>query len=108
MDLYLLDPLGLAAPDPRLVDAGWARAIREGPMTVDQVLARGLAAMLDEDRAEEMARDPILYARAHRPRRLVDALLTKSATPLAISRRGRNRPDAGRIHHALWRILGRR
>jgi hypothetical protein len=75
VDVYPLDPLGLAEPDPRLVDRGWARAINRGlPLTVDQALAKGLQAMLDEDEAEELAADPIAYAAARRPRRLIDVL----------------------------------
>jgi hypothetical protein len=61
-----IDPLGLHKPDP--VDAGWMRRIRHGPMTVDQVLARGLAEMLDQDDAEERQRDPVRYASARRMR----------------------------------------
>lgn len=38
MDLHPLDSLGLQ----RQANAGWAQAIRHGPLTVDQVLARGL------------------------------------------------------------------
>ena len=42
-------------PDPAA--RGWARAIRRGPVTVDQALGRGLLSMLEEDRAEAEARN---------------------------------------------------
>ena len=51
------------------VDDGWKRAIRRGPVTVDQALARGLQAMLEEDEAERHQRDPLMYAQAQRQRR---------------------------------------
>jgi hypothetical protein len=65
-----VDPLGLHRPDP--VDAGWIRRIRSGPVTVQQALGRGLAAMLEEDERE----DPVAYARVQRqPRNLLGRLL---------------------------------
>jgi hypothetical protein len=64
-----IDPLGLRRPDP--VDAGWVRRIRSEPLTIDQALARGLAAMLDEDDEERRQCDPLAYVRAQRQRRNV-------------------------------------
>jgi hypothetical protein len=67
MELHPLDPLGLARPDP--ADAGWTQAIRRGePLSAEQVLGRGLQAMLDEDQAEAERADPIAYAAAQRRR----------------------------------------
>lgn len=68
MELHPLDPLGLNRPDP--VDAGWARRIRHGPMTIDQVLARGLSDMLDEDEAERRRADPFTFVTGPRRRSL--------------------------------------
>jgi hypothetical protein len=62
-------------PQPAPVDTGWARAIRHGPMTVEQVLDRARAEMAEQDRQEAMAADPVAWLRAHRPRRLIDRLL---------------------------------
>jgi hypothetical protein len=59
------------------VDRGWARAIRRGPVTVDQALAAGLARMLDEDAAERRQRDPVAWARAPRRRTLLARLLCR-------------------------------
>lgn len=75
MDLYPLDPLGLAVRGP--VDEGWARSIRHGPSTIPEVLARGLVErMTAEDEAEAYRADPLTYVRARRPRRrLIDRLL---------------------------------
>lgn len=71
MELY---PLVL--PDlPETVQRGDARRISHGPLSVEQVLGRGLQQMLDEDQAERQAADPVAWARAHRPRRLIDRLL---------------------------------
>ena len=70
----LIDPLGLARPDP--AERGWAHAIHRGPRTVAEVLAAASAAMDAEDEAAGRARDPIAWARARRPRsRLIDRLL---------------------------------
>ncbi len=74
MDLY---PLEL--PDlPKAVQRGEMRRISHGPLSIEQVLGRGLQQMLDEDQAEEQARDPLLWARAHQPRRLIDRLLGRT------------------------------
>jgi hypothetical protein len=67
MELYPLDPLGLARPDP--VDTGWARRISQGPRTVEEVLRAASAAMDAQDEAEAYARDPIRYVAAQRRRR---------------------------------------
>lgn len=76
MDLYPIDPLGLyRQPRPGPVDDGWARRIRQGPRTVEQILADASRAMDEQDRREAMAADPIAWAWAHRPRRLIDRLL---------------------------------
>ncbi|HEY2306956.1 MAG TPA: hypothetical protein VGI05_13840 [Streptosporangiaceae bacterium] len=50
MDAYRL-PVD-AAMQASPVDAGWARSIREGPKTVEQVLRRASAAMDAQDEAE--------------------------------------------------------
>ena len=71
MELYPLVPPDL----PRPVESGWARSIRRGPRTLDEVLASARAEMDEQDRREEMERDPIAYVRAHRPSRLLDRLL---------------------------------
>lgn len=74
MELHRLPIDAELRPDP--VDTGWVRWISRGPSTVGQVLERGRQAMLAEDEAEEYARDPLAYVRAHRPRRrLIDRLL---------------------------------
>jgi hypothetical protein len=67
----------LIPPDlPQLMRQGEARRISHGPSTIGEVLDRARLAMDEEDRREEMERDPIAYARAHRPRRcLLDRLL---------------------------------
>jgi hypothetical protein len=59
------------------VGRGWAQAIRHGPMTIEQVLARGWSAMLDEDDAERRARDPFAYIPAPRRRRSLLARLLR-------------------------------
>lgn len=57
-------------PDlPNAVQRGEVRRVSHGPLTVDQVLGRGLQAMLDEDRAEAERADPIRYVTAQRSRR---------------------------------------
>jgi hypothetical protein len=71
MDLFPVP--GSLPPDP--VGAGWARVIRHGPQTVAQVLERARAEMDDQDERERQAADPLLWARAHRPRTLLDRLL---------------------------------
>ena len=73
MDLHPLFVDRPPAPGP--VDTGWARVIRHGPMTVEQVLDRARAEMDAQDEAEAYRRDPIAYIRARRPRRLIDRLL---------------------------------
>ena len=51
-------------------------ASRHGPSTISEVLERARVAMDEADRREEMERDPIAWARAHRPRRnLLERLL---------------------------------
>jgi hypothetical protein len=66
----------LIPPDlPKLMHRGEVHRITHGPSTIGEVLDRARAAMDEQDRREEMARDPIAYARAHRPRRLIDRLL---------------------------------
>jgi hypothetical protein len=67
----------LRPPDlGRLASAGEVRRIRQGPRTIEEVLARARAQMDEEDRLEELARDPVAWMRAHRPRhRLIDRLL---------------------------------
>jgi hypothetical protein len=50
MDLHPFHPPGVPGPDP--VSSGWTRRVSYGPMSVDQVLARGLSEMLDEDDRE--------------------------------------------------------
>jgi hypothetical protein len=67
VDLYPLDPLRLARPDP--VPAGWAQAIHRGPRTVAEVLAAASQAMDAQDEAERAAADPITYTRVQRARR---------------------------------------
>jgi len=68
MELHRLPVDAIMRPDP--VDTGWMQALHRGePLTVDQVLGRGLQAMLDEDRAEAERADPIRYIRAQRARR---------------------------------------
>ena len=61
------------------VGRGWAQAIRHGPMTVEQVLGRGLQAMLDEDERDRLRADPVAFAPigANRCRRLWDRLFTR-------------------------------
>jgi hypothetical protein len=60
---------------------GEARAIARGRSTIAEVLERGRLAMLEEDQAEEYARDPVAFVRAHRPRtRLIDRLLFGKGT----------------------------
>jgi len=61
VDLHPLDPLGLNAPAP--VDAGWLRAIRHGPMTVEQILERARRAMDEQDRLEALAADRYISPR---------------------------------------------
>jgi len=61
-------------PRPGPVDAGWARSFRQ-PRTVAEILAGASAAMDAEDAELERQRDPVAWARAHRPRRLIDRLL---------------------------------
>jgi hypothetical protein len=73
MDLHPLFVDRPPQPDP--VDAGWARAVSRGPMTIAEVLERGRAEMEAEDERERQARDPIAYIRAHRPRTLWNRLL---------------------------------
>jgi hypothetical protein len=73
MDFPLIEHIGLVEPDP--VDRGWMQAIRRGPVTVDQALALGLAAMLDEDDAERRQRDPVAWAAPRRRRTLLGRLL---------------------------------
>jgi hypothetical protein len=46
--------------------------------TISEVLERARLAMDAEDAAEEYARDPVAYARARRPRRLIDRLRGRS------------------------------
>jgi len=68
----------LELPDlPEAVQQGDVRRISRGPLTVSQVLGQGLAAMLDDDEAQERQRDPIAYIRARRPR-LIDRLLGRT------------------------------
>jgi hypothetical protein len=62
-------------PDPAA--RGWARAIRRGPVTVDQALAAGLTRMLDEDDAERRQRDPVAWIRTPRRRTLLARLLRR-------------------------------
>jgi hypothetical protein len=66
-----LHPLpGALRPDlERLATEGEVRRLHRGPQTVQQVLDGAREAMAEEDRLEEMARDPIAYARAQRARR---------------------------------------
>jgi hypothetical protein len=52
------------------VAEGRARMLRRGPRTLAAVLAEAAAAMDDEDAAEEYAKDPVTWLRAHRPRNL--------------------------------------
>jgi hypothetical protein len=73
MDLYPLPVEPVVLPGP--VDSGWARVIRHGPLTIEQVLGRGLEQMLAEDERDRQAADPVLWAWEHRPRRLIDRLL---------------------------------
>ena len=61
--MFPLIPPGLASLTER-IDRGEARAIMRGRSTVEQVLARGLAAM----EAEDLAEDPVAYLNAHRRR----------------------------------------
>jgi hypothetical protein len=75
MELYRLPADAALRPDPAAVDAGWVRAVRTGPMTVAEVLERGRAEMEAEDEAERRRADPVLWARAHRPRTLWNLLL---------------------------------
>jgi hypothetical protein len=68
MELYRLpvDEWMQARRDP--VDTGWTRAIRHGPMTVEQVLGRAVQEMLDEDERERLRAGPVVFAPAG-PRR---------------------------------------
>jgi hypothetical protein len=73
VDLYPLQLPDVPQPDP--VDTGWARRIRQGPRTIEEVLHAASARMDAEDEAEAYWRDPVAWVRAHRPRRLWDVLL---------------------------------
>lgn len=60
----------LPLPDlDQLRQDGEVRRIAHGPSTISEVLGRASAAMDEQDRLEEMRRDPVAYMRAHRPRR---------------------------------------
>jgi hypothetical protein len=67
MDLYPLPADQAMRQDP--VETGWTRVIRHGPMTVEQVLERGRAAMEAEDEREAREADPVAWLRAERRRR---------------------------------------
>jgi hypothetical protein len=72
-------PKEFIPPDlARLADEGNARLVtRRRPSTIAEVLERGRDAMA----AEEYAKDPVAYVRAHRPRRtLLDRLLHGKGT----------------------------
>jgi hypothetical protein len=69
VELYPL-PGALTGPGlGRAVAEGRARVLRRGPRTLGEVLAEAAAAMDDEDQAEEYAKDPVTWLRAHRPPR---------------------------------------
>jgi hypothetical protein len=73
MDLHPFRPPDLPL---RAVDDGWARVIRHGPSTLDEILGRARQRMDAEDRLEQYRADPVAYLRAHRPRsNLLDVLL---------------------------------
>ena len=59
------------------VDRGWAQAIHHGPMTVEQVLGRGLQAMLDEDERDRLRADPVAFALVPRRRTLLGRLFSR-------------------------------
>jgi hypothetical protein len=69
MELHELPDLG------RLESAGEVRRLHRGARTLEEILRSAAEAMDAEDRAEELARDPVLWARAHRPRTLWNRLL---------------------------------
>lgn len=76
MELHPLDPLELREAAAR----GNARAIvhrelHRQPRTVAEVLADASRAMDEQDAREARERDPVAWARAHRPWRLIDRLL---------------------------------
>jgi hypothetical protein len=54
---------------PSPVDAGWARVLSHGPMTIGAVLERGRDEMKAQERAKREAAGPVAYVRAHRARR---------------------------------------
>jgi hypothetical protein len=69
-----LHPLPL--PDlAHLMQQGEARRIRHGPMTIGEVLERARGEMDAEDELERQSADPVLWARARRPRTLLNRLL---------------------------------
>jgi hypothetical protein len=60
----------------RVIAAGNVRLLQQQPRTVGEILRDASAAMDVADEAEEYARDPVSWLRAHRPRRrLIDILL---------------------------------
>ena len=59
------------------VGRGWAQAIRHGPMTVEQVLARGWSQMLDEEQAERERANPFTLVSAPPQRNLLSRLLRR-------------------------------
>lgn len=59
----------------REIAAGNIRMLHQQPRTVSEILRDASAAMDEQDQAEEYARDPVAWLRAHRPRnRLWDRL----------------------------------
>lgn len=69
-------PQELVPPDlAKITQQGEVRRISHGPMTVAEVLDRARDEMDAEDQAEAEARDPLVWARAHRPRTLLERLL---------------------------------
>jgi hypothetical protein len=67
VELYPLP--GALAELGRAVAEGQARMLRRGPRTLAEILTAAAEAMDDEDQAEEYARDPVTWLRAHRPPR---------------------------------------
>lgn len=66
----------LLLPDlPKTVERGEAVRLYRGERTLAEILADASRQMDEQDEREAMARDPIAYIRARRPRRLIDRLL---------------------------------
>lgn len=59
----------------RIDRADLERVIRPGLRTITELLRAKAAEMDEEDRQLATAADPVMWARAHRPRRLIDRLL---------------------------------